>query len=190
MHLKNRFRDIQSDRDHFSHDSLLLLSRRSLSRGGGEPSTASCADIAPRSGVHFIRAKFHQTFCRLSVPPKRVVKFVESTSTKCLTSTCRLENSQGHFCPFDGCPLPCPPFARRRLALGGSASNSVLNGQMKRCQRRSDFASSSRRENASRLNKGMHRPETSVPPHYSSGTGSDGVCVFSRWTRFLEWARR
>jgi hypothetical protein len=44
MHLKNRFRDIQSDRDHFSHDSLLLLSRRSLSRGGGEPSTVSFAD--------------------------------------------------------------------------------------------------------------------------------------------------
>jgi hypothetical protein len=33
------------------------------------------------AGVHFIRAKFFQKFCRLSVPPKSVVKFVESTST-------------------------------------------------------------------------------------------------------------
>jgi hypothetical protein len=33
------------------------------------------------------------------------------------------------------------------------------------CQRRSHFASSSHRENASRLNKGMHRPEASVPRH-------------------------
>jgi hypothetical protein len=30
---------------------------------------------------HFIRAKFCQKFCRLSVPPKSVVKLVESTST-------------------------------------------------------------------------------------------------------------
>src|SRR5271165_2270679 len=48
MHLKNRFRDVQSDRDCVTHDSLLLLSKRSLSRGGGEPSTASQADI-PRT---------------------------------------------------------------------------------------------------------------------------------------------
>ena len=33
------------------------------------------------AGVHFIRAKFRQKFCRLSVPPKSVVKFVEFTST-------------------------------------------------------------------------------------------------------------
>ena len=31
--------------------------------------------------VHFIRAKFRQKFCRLSMPPKSVVKLVESTST-------------------------------------------------------------------------------------------------------------
>jgi len=28
MHLKNRFRDVQSDRDCVTHDSLLLLTRR------------------------------------------------------------------------------------------------------------------------------------------------------------------
>src|ERR1700730_7536588 len=33
------------------------------------------------TGVHFIRARFRQKFSRLSVPPKSVVKFVESTST-------------------------------------------------------------------------------------------------------------
>lgn len=31
--------------------------------------------------AHFIEAKFRQKFIRLSVPPKSVVKFVESTST-------------------------------------------------------------------------------------------------------------
>src|SRR6266576_3607300 len=31
--------------------------------------------------VHFIEARFLQKFTRLSVPPKSVVKFVESTST-------------------------------------------------------------------------------------------------------------
>jgi hypothetical protein len=31
------------------------------------------------TGVHFIRAKFRQKFRRLSVPPKSVVKLVEST---------------------------------------------------------------------------------------------------------------
>ena len=30
---------------------------------------------------HFIRARFRQKLIRLSVPPKSVVKFVESTST-------------------------------------------------------------------------------------------------------------
>src|SRR5215813_1792685 len=33
------------------------------------------------ASVHFIMARFHQKFSRLSVPPKSVVKFVESTST-------------------------------------------------------------------------------------------------------------
>ena len=33
------------------------------------------------AGVHFIKAKFLQKFCKLSVPPKSVVKLVKSTST-------------------------------------------------------------------------------------------------------------
>jgi hypothetical protein len=33
------------------------------------------------SGAYFISARFRQKFTKLSVPPKRVVKFVESTST-------------------------------------------------------------------------------------------------------------
>ena len=35
----------------------------------------------PVAGLHFIKEKFCQKFCRLSVPPKSVVKLVESTST-------------------------------------------------------------------------------------------------------------
>src|SRR5215831_8837860 len=40
------------------------------------------------AGVHFIMARFHQKFSRLSVPPKSVVKFVESTST--ISPACRV----------------------------------------------------------------------------------------------------
>src|SRR6478672_2193118 len=41
----------------------------------------SCSAPCDVVDVHFIRATFRQKFLRLSVPPKSVVKLVESTST-------------------------------------------------------------------------------------------------------------
>jgi hypothetical protein len=41
------------------------------------------------TGVHFIRAKFRQKFRRLSVPPKSVVKLVESTRRTTLRADSR-----------------------------------------------------------------------------------------------------
>ena len=52
--------------------------------------------------------------------------------------------------------------AEMRGPLESFACLSSFTPSKASCQRRSDFASSSRRENASRLNKGMHRPEASI----------------------------
>ena len=90
----------------FEHNGW-FLTQRARKRPKDDPSDVR---HAISSGVHCISAKFRQKFSKLSVPPKSVVKLVESTSTM---SPAR--------CPFGG-------IQSRQL-------NSVLPAALKGCGR-------------------------------------------------------